>query len=155
MNLRKDHYWFHFSFTWVNEQNLACEVCVHSQIELDLKLLVSTTSNCVLKFVLSRNMLYSWTDYDCVVKNIKNYWKILSGGSLGSYVDEGRSKMREIVWIAGHIEHRYSERKLQCKACLCTTPVWGSLLNHSTLLRCRHIRVCETLCVHSLWWQLF
>ena len=122
------------SFTWVvNEQNLACEVCVHSQIELDLKLLVSTTSNCVLKFVLSRNMLYSWTDYDCVVKNIKNYWKILSGGSLGSYVDEGRSKMREIVWIAGHIEHRYSERKLQCKACLCTTPVGGSLLNHSTL----------------------
>ena len=27
----------------------------------------------------------------------KNIEKILSGGSLGSYVDEGRSKMREIV----------------------------------------------------------
>ena len=59
--------------------------------------------------------------------------KNFSGGSLGSYVDEGRSKMRELVWIAGHIEHRYSERKLQSEACLHSTPVWGSLLNPSNL----------------------
>ena len=81
--------------------------------------------------------------YNCQYENI---WKILSGGSLGSYVDEGRSKMREIVWIAGHIEHRYSERKLQSKACLSSTPVWGSLLNHSILVLYK--RVCE--CLHSL-----
>ena len=68
--------------------------------------------------------------------------KILSGGSLGSYVDEGRSKMREIVWIAGHIEHRYSERKLQSEARLRSTPVWGSLLNLSTLIVCEWTSVC-------------
>ena len=84
--------------------------------------------------ILFVTLPWSWTVLFRIVVKMKNYWKILSGGSLGSYVDEGRSKMREIVWIAGHIEHRYSERKLQSKARLCSTPVWGSLLNHSNLL---------------------
>ena len=100
--------------------------------------------------ILFVTLPWSWTVLFRIVVKMKNYWKILSGGSLGSYVDEGRSKMREIVWIAGHIEHRYSERKLQSKARLCSTPVWGSLLNHSNLYW--QIRVCE--CAHSLWWQL-
>ena len=71
----------------------------------------------------------------------------LSGGSLGSYVDEGRSKMREIVWIAGHIEHRYSERKLQSEACLRSTPVWGSLINLSNL----GVGNIECVVRHSFW----
>ena len=33
----------------------------------------------------------------CIEIEMKIFEKILSGGSLGSYVDEGRSKMREIV----------------------------------------------------------
>ena len=76
----------------------------------------------------------------------KNLKKILSGGSLGSYVDEGRSKMREIVWIAGHIEHRYSERKLQIEACLRSTPVWGSVLNQFNFMRLAY-SWCERTCV--------
>ena len=71
-----------------------------------------------------------WTIYKLLITQ-KLLNKNFSGGSLGSYVDEGRSKMRELVWIAGHIEHRYSERKLQSEACLHSTPVWGSLLNPS------------------------
>ena len=97
-------------------------------LELIWNCLRANASNCVF---LSHNGVGDIDLYNCQYENI---WKILSGGSLGSYVDEGRSKMREIVWIAGHIEHRYSERKLQSKARLCSTPVWGSLLNHSNLL---------------------
>ena len=78
---------------------------------------------------------------------MKIFEKILSGGSLGSYVDEGRSKMREIVWIAGHIEHRYSERKLQSEACLRSTPVWGSLINLSNL----GVGNIECVVRHSFW----
>ena len=89
---------------------------------------------------LRTNTLVCWQNW--------NIEKILSGGSLGSYVDEGRSKMREIVWIAGHIEHRYSERKLQSKACLSSTPVWGSLLNQSN--RCVWINDCVRANVHDL-----
>jgi hypothetical protein len=74
-----------------------------------------------------------WTIYKLLITQ-KLLNKNFSGGSLGSYVDEGRSKMRELVWIAGHIEHRYSERKLQSEACLHSTPVWGSLLNPSNYL---------------------
>ena len=97
--------------------------------------------------ILFVTLPWSWTVLFRIVVKMKNYWKILSGGSLGSYVDEGRSKMREIVWIAGHIEHRYSERKLQSKARLCSTPVWGSLLNHSNLHW--QIRVCECVFTRS------
>ena len=35
----------------------------------------------------------------------------LDGGSLGSWIDEERSKMRESVRTAEHMEHRYLERK--------------------------------------------
>ena len=76
-------------------------------------------------------MLHTLNDTLLITQKLLN--KNFSGGSLGSYVDEGRSKMRELVWIAGHIEHRYSERKLQSEACLHSTPVWGSLLNPSNL----------------------
>ena len=93
---------------------------------------------------------WSWTVLFRMKFKWKNYWKILSGGSLGSYVDEGRSKMREIVWIAGHIEHRYSERKLQSKARLCSTPVWGSLLNHSNLSIGKYECVSARLCSLAL-----
>lgn len=34
---------------------------------------------------------------------IKNQKITLSGGSLGSWVDEERSKLRDIVWTAGHM----------------------------------------------------
>ena len=83
----------------------------------------------------------------CIEIEMKIFEKILSGGSLGSYVDEGRSKMREIVWIAGHIEHRYSERKLQSEACLRSTPVWGSLINLSNL----GVGKIECVVRHSFW----
>ena len=134
MNLRKDHYWFcltHF-YVCVGEQTWhARSGSLLSQIELYLKLLGHWAIVC-FNFIC-----HTTVKLNCLISNsgwkMKNYWKILSGGSLGSYVDEGRSKMREIVWIAGHIEHRYSERKLQSKARLCSTPVWGSLLNHSNL----------------------
>ena len=36
-----------------------------------------------------------------------------SGGSLGSWVDEERSQLRVIVWIAGHIDHWQVERILR------------------------------------------
>ena len=49
--------------------------------------------------------------------------------------------MRELVWIAGHIEHRKSERKLQVWACLKPTPIWGSLLNLSPFI-CVNVQVC-------------
>ena len=49
--------------------------------------------------------------------------------------------MRELVWIAGHIEHRKSERKLQVWACLKPTPIWGSLLNLSPFI-CVNIQMC-------------
>ena len=110
-------------------------------LELIWNCLRANASNCVF---LSHNGVGDIDLYNCQYENI---WKILSGGSLGSYVDEGRSKMREIVWIAGHIEHRYSERKLQSKACLSSTPVWGSLLNHSILVLYK--RVCECACAFT------
>ena len=37
--------------------------------------------------------------------------------------------MRELVWIAGHLEHRNSERKLQVQVWLGPTSIWGSLLH--------------------------
>jgi len=36
----------------------------------------------------------------------------LSGGSLGSHVDEERSQLRYAMWTAGHIDHRHLERTL-------------------------------------------
>ena len=50
----------------------------------------------------------------------------LSGGSLGSCVDEERSQLRELMWIAGHIEHRHFERILRPRVRPLATPVWGS-----------------------------
>ena len=122
-----------------------------SQIELYLKLLGHWAIVC-FNFIC-----HTTVKLNCLISNsgwkMKNYWKILSGGSLGSYVDEGRSKMREIVWIAGHIEHRYSERKLQSKARLCSTPVWGSLLNHSNLRIGKYecVNVCSLALVATGW----
>ena len=63
-----------------------------------------------------------------------NTWKkfntntTLCGGSLGSRVDEERSKLRELMWFAGHIDHRYLERILRLGIISLTTPVWGSVL---------------------------
>ena len=132
MNLRKDHYWFCLTLI------LECvgEQTWHARSGSPPWVRSSYIWNCLVTERLCVSILFvtlpwSWTVLFRIVVKMKNYWKILSGGSLGSYVDEGRSKMREIVWIAGHIEHRYSERKLQSKARLCSTPVWGSLLNHS------------------------
>ena len=57
--------------------------------------------------------------------------------------------MRELVWIAGHIEHRNSERKLQVGACLKPTPIWGSLLNLSHLFVDKRV-CCALVCAtHS------
>ena len=50
----------------------------------------------------------------------------LGGGSLGSRVDEERSQLRELMWIAGHIEHRYLERTLRPRVSPGATPDWGS-----------------------------
>ena len=57
--------------------------------------------------------------------------------------------MRELVWIAGHIEHRNSERKLQVWACLKPTPIWGSLLNLSHLMLKDECVVLLTSATHS------
>ena len=53
--------------------------------------------------------------------------------------------MRELVWIAGHIEHRNSERKLQVWACLKPTPIWGSLLHLSKQFFCFEFDECVAL----------
>ena len=53
--------------------------------------------------------------------------------------------MRELVWIAGHIEHRNSERKLQVWACLKPTPIWGSLLHLSKQFFCFEFNECVAL----------
>lgn len=39
----------------------------------------------------------------------------LSGGSLGSCVDEERSQLCELMWIAGRFEHRLLERTLRLR----------------------------------------
>lgn len=57
-----------------------------------------------------------------------NFNTTLCGGSLGSRVDEERSKLRELMWFAGHIDHRYLERILRLWIASMTTPVWGSVL---------------------------
>lgn len=41
--------------------------------------------------------------------------KTLSGGSLGSCVDEERSQLCELMWIAGRFEHRLLERTLRLR----------------------------------------
>jgi hypothetical protein len=40
--------------------------------------------------------------------------RIANGGSLGSCIDEERSKMRYVMWIADPVNHRIFERKLRC-----------------------------------------
>ena len=51
----------------------------------------------------------------------------LSGGSLGSCVDEERSQLRELMWIAGHIEYQYLERIWRLGVTPRATPVSGSV----------------------------
>ena len=40
---------------------------------------------------------------DFLFENSTNTITTLCGGSLGSRVDEERSKLRELMWFAGHI----------------------------------------------------
>ena len=137
MNLRKDHYCFKFSLTRVNLSTVGMR-----DFLIEIVRAFETSS-----FFETSNF-YTHSSYEqCIEIEMKIFEKILSGGSLGSYVDEGRSKMREIVWIAGHIEHRYSERKLQSEACLRSTPVWGSLINLSNL----GVGNIECVVRHSFW----
>ena len=65
----------------------------------------------------------------------KNTNTTLCGGSLGSRVDEERSKLRELMWFAGHIDHRYLERILRLRIASVTTPVWGSVF------MCKNVKV--------------
>ena len=147
MNLRKDHYWNlpQHSYERLKWNKLAMrDVCVHFGAcvcsSVDSRLSCSQSAQLWHTFMShSRQWFVVYHNSKFEQKIIE---KILSGGSLGSYVDEGRSKMREIVWIAGHIEHRYSERKLQSEARLRSTLVWGSLLNLSTLCVCEWTSVC-------------
>jgi hypothetical protein len=52
--------------------------------------------------------------------------KTRDGGYLGSHIDEERSKMRYVVWIAEHVNHRIFERKWRSRvilrACLFECP---------------------------------
>lgn len=61
----------------------------------------------------------------------------LSGGSLGSPVDEERSQLREPMRIAGHKEHQYFERTLRPPFFDVATPVRGSLSTSKTRLGSR------------------
>lgn len=63
---------------------------------------------------------------ECSLTNML-FYTTLCGGSLGSRVDEERSKLRELMWFAGHIDHRYLERILRLRFASVTTPVWGSV----------------------------
>ena len=69
--------------------------------------------------------IYMW--YMNVIAKTVTQNTTLCGGSLGSRVDEERSKVRELMWFAGHIDHRYLERILRLRFASVTTPVWGSV----------------------------
>ena len=54
-----------------------------------------------------------------------------SGGWLGSYIDEERSKMRNVMWIAELVNHRIFERKSHSRfnprVYLCECPFIGKI----------------------------
>ncbi len=69
-----------------------------------------------------------------VSKEKQNQFKTRDGGYLGSHIDEERSKMRYVVWIAEHVNHRIFERKWRSRAIL-----------RACLFECPHKQLAITL----------
>lgn len=87
----------------------------------------------------------------------------LSNGSLGSWVDEERSQLRELMWIAGHLEHRHLERTLRPQVFLRPCLAEGRLYTSSKLYFCcvdsiccawQHARHRYLMCDFDAFWRV-
>ena len=76
-------------------------------------------------------------------------WTTLSSGSLGLWVDEERSQLRELMWIAGHLEHRHLERTLRPQVLLRPCLAEGRLYTSSNLHYCCVDGSCSKFCIST------
>ena len=81
----------------------------------------------------------TWRKNPFVAAKTKKHLTTFNGGSLGSCIDEERSQLRYVMWIAEPTNHRIFERKLRS---------WAHL--GACLSEC-HVHLCS-----ALWyWALF